>query len=72
MFGGHVLGPCLHGVRGEGAITVGGQAEKGCRLKMLRALVVAQAGRALEALLAVGTVVVHVTVMFMKPLVPVE
>ena len=72
MLCGHVLDPCLHSVRAEGAIAAGGQAEKGCRFKMLRALVVAQAGRVLEALLAVGTVVVHVTVVFLKFLVPVE
>jgi hypothetical protein len=39
---------------------------------MLRALVVAQAGLALEALLAVGTVVVYVTVVFLKFFVAVE
>ena len=72
MLGGHVLDPRLHGVRCEGAITTIGQTEKGRRLGMLRALVVAQAGRALEALLAVGTVVVHVTVVFLKVLVAVE
>ena len=72
MLGGHVLDPRLHGVGCEGTITAIGQTKKGRRLGMLRALVVAQAGRALEALLAVGTVVVHVTVVFLKVLVAVE
>jgi len=72
MLGSHVLDPRLHGVRGKGAIAAVGQAEKGCRLGMLGAHVVAQAGRAVEALLAIGTVVVFVTVVFLKFLVAVE
>ena len=72
MLGSHVLDPRLHGVWGKGAIAAVGQAEKGCRLWMLRAQVVTQAGRAVEALMAVGTVVVFVTVVFSKFLVAVE
>lgn len=72
MLGGHVLDPRLHGVRCEGAIAAVGRTENGCWLGMLRALVVAQAGLALEALLAVGTVVVYVTVVFLKFFVAVE
>ena len=72
MLGNHVLDPRLHGVRGKGTTEAVGQAEKDCRLRMLRAQVVAQGGRAVEALLAVGTVVVLVTVMFLKFLVAVE
>ena len=72
MLGSYVLDHRLHGVWGEGAVAVVGRAEKVCRLGMLRAHVVAQAGRAREALLAVGTVVVLVTVVFLKFLVAVE
>lgn len=72
MLGSHVLDPRLHGVRGKGAIAAVGQAKKGCRLWMLRAQVVTQARRAVEALMAVGTVVVFVTVVFLKFLVAVE
>ena len=44
MLGSHVLDPRFHGVQGEGAIAVVGQAEKGCRLGMLRVQVIAQVG----------------------------
>jgi len=72
MLGSHVLDPRLHGVRGKGAIAAVGRAEKGCRLGMLRVQVVEQAGRAVEALLAVGTIVVFVTAVVLKLLVAVE
>ena len=72
MLGSHVLEHRLHSVRGEGAVAIVGQAEKVCQFGMFRVRVVAQAGRAREALLAVGTVIVLVTVVFLKLLVAVE
>jgi hypothetical protein len=72
MLGGHVLAHRLHGVRGEGAVAVAGRTEKVCRLGMLRPHVVAQVGWLREALLAIGTVVVLVKVMFLKFFVAVE
>jgi hypothetical protein len=77
MLGSHVLDHRLHTVGGKGAVAVVGRTEKVCRLGnrrvgMFRVRVVAQAGRAREALLAVGTIIVLVTVVFLKFLVAVE
>jgi hypothetical protein len=66
MLDGHVLDPRLHSVWGEGTVAIMGRAEKVFRLGVLRVRVVAQAGCVREALLAVGTVVVLVTIVFLK------
>lgn len=72
MFRSHVLDPRPDVVQGEGEVTVVGQAVKSFWLVVPRAQVVSQAGWALEALLAVGTVIVLAMIMFLELLVLVK
>ena len=59
-------------MQGEGEITVMGQAVRSFWLIVLRTQVVSQAGWIVEALLAIGTVIVLVAVVFLEILVVVK
>ena len=72
VLGSHVLDPRPDVMQGEGEVTVAGQAVKGVWLVVLRAQVASQAGWALEALLAVGTVIVLAAIMSLELLVAVK